>query len=232
MRRCAGFTLMEILIAAGILSMFMTGVFQLYRSGSQSFMLGSWKTRTQKEAQLFLEELRSVVEISGNALVFRDAVIDPPLQLPIRLNSGANNTSLLLGGLVGSQIIGYMNLVTPCTLYSSLAPARSAGTWVGVVLTAEKEVLRLQTYIDPSLMPPQAMIWALPLGGDFIAAPAASLRAPRILRDVEQIEMQSQFVDGRNQLLIKLTLRRPNSQTRVIQEIRANLLKGVGLEWF
>lgn len=232
MKRSNGFTLVEILVAAGILSMFMTAVFQLYRSGSQSFMLGSWKTRSQKDAQLFLEELRSVLEISGNALVFRDTVIDPPVQLPVQLHSGANNAALAVSGLAGSQVVGFMNLLTPCTLYSSLAPARLPGTWVGVVLTADAGVLSLQNYIDPSLMPPQAMAWAMPLGGDFVAAPAASLRGSRTLRDVELLEIQPVTVDDRIQLLIRVTLRRKDQETRVVQEVRANLLRGVSVEWF
>ncbi|HAE40890.1 MAG TPA: hypothetical protein DCG57_19985 [Candidatus Riflebacteria bacterium] len=230
MKRRNGLTLIEILVASSILSLFMAGVFQLYRSGSQSFLLGSWKSRAQKDAQLFLEEFRSVLEISGNALVFRDEVIDPPLRLPVQLHSGANNAVLAMSGLNG--VVGYMNIVTPCTLYSGLAPARLPGTWVGAVLEAENGILRLRTYVDPSLMPAQAMAWALPLGGDFVAAPEESLRGSRTLRDVEQLEIQSLTMDDRIQLLIRVTLRRQDNDTRVTQEVRANLLRGVSVEWF
>lgn len=231
MKQRSGLTLMEILVASAILSMFMAGVFQLYRSGSQSFLLGSWKTRAQKDAQLFLEELRSVLEISGNALVFRDTVIDPPLLLPVQLHSGAKDVAMSMTGVNG--VIGYMNIVTPCTLYSGLAPARLPGTWVGAVLEAEDGTLQLRSYVDPSLMPAQAMAWALPLGGDFVAAPETSLRGARTLRDVELLEIQPVTVDAdRIQLLIRVTLRRQNHETRVIQEVRANLLRGVTVEWF
>jgi len=230
MKRRNGFTLIEIIIASGILSMFMVGVFQLYRSGSQSFLLGSWKTRAQKDAQMFLEELRTVLEVSGNALVFRDNVIDPPLQLPIRLHNGANNAALPIAGVNG--IVGYANMLTPCTLYSSLAPERLPGTWVGVVLSAENGSLHLRTYVDPSSMPVQAMAWAPALGGDFIAAPETSLRSTRVLRDVELFEVQSVAVDGKIQLLIRVTMRRQDHETRMVQEVRANLLREVSIEWF
>ncbi|PKL47885.1 MAG: hypothetical protein CVV42_11345 [Candidatus Riflebacteria bacterium HGW-Riflebacteria-2] len=230
MKRHNGFTLIEIIVASSILSLFMVGVFQLYRSGSQSFLLGSWKTRAQKESQLFLEELRTILEVSGNALVFRDNVIDPPLQLPVHLHSGANNLAMPVAGLNG--VIGFANMLTPCTLYSSLAPAQVAGTWVGVVLSANNGSLQLRTYIDPSLMPPQAMPWALPLGGDFVAAPESSLRPPRTLRDVELFEVQQVTVDGKIQLLLRITMRRSGHETRVVQEVRANLLRGVSVEWF
>lgn len=230
MIRRNGFTVIEIMVATGILSLFMVGVFQLYRSGSQSFLLGSWKTRAQKDAQLFLEEMRSILEISGNALIFRDAVIDPPLQLPIHLHSGASDSTLLISEFNGE--VAFANLVTPCTLYSGLAPARLPGTWVGAVLTAENGSLNLRTYNDPSLMPAQSMTWALALGGDFVPAPDTGLRVPRTLRDVELLEIQQEAVNDRIQLLIRVTLRRPEQETRVVQEVRANLLRGVSVEWF
>ncbi len=230
MNRRKGFTVVEIMVAAGILSLFMVGVFQLYRSGTQSFLLGSWKTRAQKDAQMFLEELRTIMEVSGNALVFRDTVIDPPLLLPVHLHSGANNTPLPIAGLNG--LVGFANMVTPCTLYSSLAPDRLPGTWVGAVLSAENGSLLLQTYVDPSQMPAQAMGWAPALGGDFVAAPASSLRTSRVLRDVEFLEVQQVTVDGKIQLLIRVTMRRPDQETRVVQEVRANLLREVSVEWF
>ncbi|KAF1081794.1 MAG: hypothetical protein GQF41_1434 [Candidatus Rifleibacterium amylolyticum] len=230
MKRRNGFTVVEIMIAAGILSMFMVGVFQLYRSGTQSFLLGSWKTRAQKDAQMFLEELRTVFETSGNALIFRDNVIDPPVLLPIHLHSGANNAALPIAEVNG--IVGFANMLTPCTLYSSLAPERLPGTWVGVVLSAENGNLQLQTFVDPSQMPAQAMTWALALGGDFVAAPETSLRTSRTLRDVELFEVQQATVDGKIQLLIRVTMRRPDQETRVVQEVRANLLRGVSVEWF
>lgn len=218
------------MVAAGILSLFMLGVFQLYRSGTQSFLLGSWKTRSQKEAQLFLEELRTILETSGNALVFRDAVIDPPQALPVRLHSAANNAVMSVATM--SSVIGYANMLTPCTLHSNLAPEQRPGTWVGAVLSAENGVLYLRTYIDPTLMPPVTMAWAPALGGDFVAAPATSLRAARVLHDVELFEVQQVTVDDKIQLLLRITLRRQNAETRVVQEVRANLLRGVSVEWF
>ncbi len=230
MKRHAGFTLVEILVAAGILSVFMASVFQLYRSGSQSFMLGSWKTRAQKDAQVFLEELRTVLEISGNALIFRDTVIDPPLVLPVKLLSGANGNPLAIGNLNG--LVGFANIVTPCTLHSTLASERLPGHWIGAVVSANKGSLQLRTYVDPSLMPAAAMGWALPLGGDFIAAPPEKMRGVVTLNDVEFFEVRPTVVDSRTQLLIRVTLRRQGHETRVVQEVRAHLLRGVSVEWF
>jgi len=226
-----GFTVLEIMIAAGILSMFMVGVFQIFRSGSQSFLLGSWKTRAQKEAQVFLEELRTILEISGNALVLKDTEIDKSGLLPIHLHSGANDTALAIGGVNG--VIGFANMVTPCTLHSTLAPVRQPGTWVGAVLAAENGSLHLRTYVEPSDMPADPQTWALALGGDFEAAPEETgIRPYMRLHDVESLEIQPVTVEDRVQLLIRVTLNRPGHETRVVQEVRANLLEGVSIEWF
>lgn len=63
----SGFTLVEILIAAGVLSLFLTGLFQFYRMGGQMFSTGSWKLQKQKEAERFLATLKERIEQASNA---------------------------------------------------------------------------------------------------------------------------------------------------------------------
>ncbi|MFZ5950464.1 MAG: PulJ/GspJ family protein [Candidatus Rifleibacteriota bacterium] len=62
-----GFTLVEILIAAGVLSLFITGVFSFYRMGSRMFVAGSWRLQKQKEAERFLNTLKERIEQAANA---------------------------------------------------------------------------------------------------------------------------------------------------------------------
>ncbi len=62
-----GFTLVEILIAASILSMFIAGVFSFYRMGSRMFTAGSWRLQKQKEAERFLNLLKERIEQASNA---------------------------------------------------------------------------------------------------------------------------------------------------------------------
>lgn len=226
-----GFTLIEIIVASGILSLFMIGVFQLHRSGSQSFALGFWKSRAQKDAQSFLEEFRTVVEMSGNAIVFQDTAIDSSLLLPLQIDANCQNTELSLSSLTNDTMIAFMNTVSPCTLHSNLAKIKETGKWFGTVMSANKGTLELRYYSDPSLLPTQAMPWALALGGDFVATTSPLRRAKKI-KDVEKIEMRSNTVSGNVQLTIIITLLRPNGKTRVKQDITMNLLKGVSISWF
>lgn len=227
-----GITVIEVLVAAAIMSVFMLGVFQLYRSGTESFILGSWKTRAQKDSQLFLEELRSVVEMAGNALVLRDDSIDASLQLPLRLHTGANESQLELATLDDGQLVAFFNIVTPCTLHSTFAEVQEPGTWLGVTLIWQNGSLQYRTYNDPTLLPAEAMGWAIGLGGDFVAADVSRLRQSRTLRDIHAIEFVPESEDGVNRLIIRLFMRRPNASTTVSQEIRANMLRGGAIEWF
>lgn len=63
----SAFTLVEILIAAGVLSIFLTGVFAFYRMGSRMFVAGSWRLQKQKEAERFLNLLKERIEQASNA---------------------------------------------------------------------------------------------------------------------------------------------------------------------
>lgn len=53
-----GFTLMEIIIAAAIFSIFIVAVLSFYRMGSRIFTGGSWKQHKQKDAERFLNFAR------------------------------------------------------------------------------------------------------------------------------------------------------------------------------
>lgn len=52
-----GFTLVEVLVAAGILMLFMGGVFGFYQMGGKMFNSGSWRQSTQKEAEVLFAQL-------------------------------------------------------------------------------------------------------------------------------------------------------------------------------
>lgn len=73
-----GFTLVEVLIAAGVLSMFIGGVFAFYRMGSTMFQAGSWRLQKQKEAERFLNILKERIEQASNA-TYIDPAGDPPI---------------------------------------------------------------------------------------------------------------------------------------------------------
>jgi prepilin-type N-terminal cleavage/methylation domain-containing protein len=64
-----GFTLIELMIAAAVLSVFMVGVFSIYRSGSRGFIAGSWRAEEQKKAQLFLSSLSRELSMANPGLI-------------------------------------------------------------------------------------------------------------------------------------------------------------------
>jgi prepilin-type N-terminal cleavage/methylation domain-containing protein len=66
-KKSKGFTLVEVLIASGVLSLFLVGVFSFYRMGSRMFISGSWKLNKQKEAERFLSILKERIEQASNA---------------------------------------------------------------------------------------------------------------------------------------------------------------------
>ncbi|MFA6750151.1 MAG: prepilin-type N-terminal cleavage/methylation domain-containing protein, partial [Candidatus Riflebacteria bacterium] len=53
-----GFTLVEVIVAAAIFSIFITSVFAFYRMGSRMFTSGSWKQQKQKDSEMFLNLIR------------------------------------------------------------------------------------------------------------------------------------------------------------------------------
>ena len=231
-----GFTLMEVLIASTILIMFMTGVFSIYRSGSASFQRGSWKQKAQKESQVFLEELRLYIERGNNALITRDTQIDL-LAFPLRLNTLASGTDYDVRTLSANSDILFVNMITPCTLYSNLATTKQAGTWLGGLLTASRRRLTLQPYRDPTALPTAVQPWVPALGTDFLAIPTSQMRMPQVLDEVDSIRFQLASTTEALQLTVTVNLSRTGANvgvddTRVNQSIRAKILEGVGVSWF
>lgn len=66
-KRVAAFTLIEVMIASAVFSMFCVGVFAFYRMGSRMFLSGSWKLSRQKETERFLSILKERIEQASNA---------------------------------------------------------------------------------------------------------------------------------------------------------------------
>lgn len=70
----AAFTLIEIIIASAVFSLFVTGAFSFYRMGSRMFVSGSWKIQKQKETERFLLILKERIEQASNATMIDPAV--------------------------------------------------------------------------------------------------------------------------------------------------------------
>lgn len=93
-----GFTLIEVLIAAGVLTALLAGAFGIFRSGSRSFNTGSWRTTEQKVAQGFLAELvkdlqqatPDIFRIASQGALIRDP--GHPLGTAIYVNDAVYST--------------------------------------------------------------------------------------------------------------------------------------------
>lgn len=97
-----GFTMVEILIASGIFSIFCVGLFSFYRMGSGMFLKGSWKLRKQKECERFLSRLKERIEQTSSA-VFIDPSNDPSAQI---VENKAKFVTLDSGSAIGTGTAG------------------------------------------------------------------------------------------------------------------------------
>ncbi len=76
-----GFTLVEMLVAFGVFTLFFGGLFALYRVGSNAFSTGSWKLARQKQAQMFLEVLKERLEQASNLAILGGAANTDQMQI-------------------------------------------------------------------------------------------------------------------------------------------------------
>lgn len=151
-----GFTLMEILIAAGVLSLFMTGVFALYRSGSRGFVAGSWRAEEQKRAQIFMSALsRDLSMANAGLLRIEDDGAQTVVQAtPIYINSNMfrlNSAPAFMSTDTSNWTclmafsISYPFLAANATFSTPL----QNGRWSGVAVWAKNRKVRYVRTGDP-----------------------------------------------------------------------------------
>lgn len=151
-----GFTLIEIMIAAGLLSLLMTGVFSIYRSGSKSFVAGSWRLEEQKRLQNFLGALSRDISMANPGLLriesdgSHNSVINTPIYInnnAFRLNSApvfmptntANWTCLLAFSVSYPFIDANATFSTPINY----------GRWSGISVWSKERKIRYIRTGDP-----------------------------------------------------------------------------------
>lgn len=207
------FTLVEVLVAAGIFSLFCVGLFSFYRMGSNIFVKGSWKLRKQKEAERFLAAVKERIEQTSNA-----TVIDPAAANQIETND-ASFVTLNNGSTIGSSTPVTSN--TRLMIFSVCKPDLSKinPTKRGIILhnclmlvpdTAKnlytlyfgsrksKDAIKgIDFFNSPTNYDP-----APPVGGDFSASPQQySLGAdPQLLKltDVSAVKIDWGIASGTN----------------------------------
>lgn len=91
-RHARGFTLIEIMVAASVFSLFFLGVFSLYRMGSNMFLQGSWKLQKQKDAERFLAVLRERLEMASSPSVVTEGAVN---ELPVHIYTLASGSEVI-----------------------------------------------------------------------------------------------------------------------------------------
>lgn len=72
-REKSAFTLVEILIGASVMVIFLGSLFLMYSGGTRMFSSGSWKLRKQKENERFLNTLKERIEQASNLVTVSEA---------------------------------------------------------------------------------------------------------------------------------------------------------------
>ncbi|HOY67437.1 MAG TPA: prepilin-type N-terminal cleavage/methylation domain-containing protein [Candidatus Ozemobacteraceae bacterium] len=186
-----GFTLAEVLVACGVLSLLLAALFGVFRGGSAGFKSGQWQIQTQKKAQLFLIQLRELLEKANNAESYFSNSTPTVNALPIYAKTGFLNSVSALSGATGLM---YFSITTS---YNSANPLIGApetrGTWAGVSLAAVRgndgigyKLVLKRSGVDTDHIlcgPPYAQALA---GPNFTAEPA-NRRVTIELEDVQSI---------------------------------------------
>lgn len=237
----SGFTLIEVMIAAGLLSIFLVGVFNIYRSGSNVFRSGNWRMVAQKKMQLTLQQIREDLERANNATCFLPAGISSE-SLPVYLRRTCTvlgSEPTLLADITPSELLLYASVTTPNTETSSVATTKVKGTWMGVALYGGPgNTLRYVRKSNPDTEPPQSsdnITNYKPAGGvgataSFTAAMNDSIHKlvdnPNFLEGVTKIGFSYQSTDRTTvTILLQSTSQVPGQPVSTVREqITAKLL--------
>lgn len=148
-----GVTLVEILIAAGLLSLFMTAVFSIYRSSTRGFISGSWRAEEQKKLQTLMSAISRDLGQANSEMTrissagVRSAVLSTPLYVNKNLYSfeaapkfmKADNAKWVC---VAAFSISYPHIEANATLVSP----EEAGKWSGISLWVKnRDILYVRT---------------------------------------------------------------------------------------
>jgi len=230
MKARAGFTLAEVLIACGVLSLLLLALFGVFRSGSSGFSAGQWQIQTQKKAQLFLAQLRELLEKGNNAESYFSGMTPTVTALPILVKTGFHNTVVPLTGPTG---LLYFSVTTAYSASNDLIGApENRGTWSGVSLAATNDsegigykliLTRSGTAADHIRCGPP---YSEALAGANFDAEAASRRVVIELGNVQSIGF-SDAEQGTVEITIVLSRNFGGNRTAVVREsVRAKLLNG------
>lgn len=246
--RSRGFTVIEIMIAAAIFAGFMTGVMLVFRSGSSSFIIGSWKTNAQKKTQIFLSQFKDDLEKANHPYAIGSMTSTLVASTPLYFNSGAfdaTGSSLKKLDVTGSSwiLVAAMNVTRPRVLASIYDPG-SSGKWTGVAVWAKSGKIlyvRSNNPADFSTNPANIPGTLKYQPGGVVVGGAFEPSTERIFRetmveDVESISIQQQRRN--NEVVLEITVKvvrienNKKTATSVVEQTRAKPANTASIEAF
>ncbi len=148
-----GITMVEILVATTVFSLFMAAAFGILRSSQTGFESGSWRLHRQKEAQIFLIRLKEAMEKANHAYQIQPdgTTIRAANARPIYINSAWNNQ---LASPTNNGVM-YFSISTPFVpAIPEMGQPLRPGIWKGVGLECVNNTIRCYLTGDWNRMPP------------------------------------------------------------------------------
>ncbi len=149
-------TMVEILIATSVFSLFMLSVFGIFEYSRAGFETGSWRIQKQKQAQTFLLRLKDLIERSNHAYaVAPNGATERVAVRPTVINEAWFNqvASVTSNGML------YFSITSPYVpAQTDLGQVESRGIWKGVGLDCKDQTLRLYMTGNWNEMPPHTPV--------------------------------------------------------------------------
>ncbi|NCB38186.1 MAG: hypothetical protein EOM80_05390 [Erysipelotrichia bacterium] len=147
-----GITMVELIIATAVFSLFMISVFGVYSSSQSGFESGSWRLQRQKQAQIFLLRLKESLEKANHAYAVAANGVTTRVgnARPIFINSTWRDQI----APVDNRGIMYFSITTPFVpALSEFGQTEKTGNWKGVGLECLNNTLRCYATGDWDKMP-------------------------------------------------------------------------------
>lgn len=145
-----GYTLVEILIAASILSVFLLSAFMVFRQLTMTYRVGEWRASRQKEMQIFLQNIKEDLEKANSAFMIGGNG-EPALitELNVSVNSPAFNDEAsgtkAMKSDGSNKPVAYFAIIKQAVEASAFS-AELKGSWQGCSLGfQEKKLCYLRT---------------------------------------------------------------------------------------
>ncbi|MBU1107524.1 MAG: prepilin-type N-terminal cleavage/methylation domain-containing protein [Candidatus Riflebacteria bacterium] len=161
MKKQKGFTLVEILVAASILSFLLVSVFMIFRELTTSYRIGEWRTSRQKDLQLLLLALKEDLEKANSAYIIKSTGIADLVtpELSININTKAFNAAESGTNKIASnntnQSVAYFAILKSAVEASEFSGLTS-GKWQGcslVLMSRSLTYMRTGDYNRHSTFP-------------------------------------------------------------------------------